>query len=450
MPAFLRACALLALALLSSPAPASPALVRGPSSLVYPDFWHTPLGLHRGTPQLLQLMLGDVVRFSDPQGVATTRMDEYGENSPQITAFGVNSGSGQIVYNPNMRSLAVFGRQGSGVGEFDHPVGVACLPNGRVAVADSGNHRIVLLQFKDGVLSWQGTLGSQGKAKGLFDQPRWVALDSQGRLYVSDTGNNRIQVFSQEGTFLFSFGSDPRANNFLLEPQSIAVVDPLEPHGAEHTGAIYVVDQYHGRIQKFDLSGRFQAQALATDFDKYLVYFNGLALDYYNNLWVADRGNHQIHKFDSHLQYVDSWGRQGEGDGLLNSPRGVAIYRLFGQVLVLERDSAQYLWIGADIKDIKFNRVHDATGTLLLRIDYRLTERAVIDSWIEDADGEKVAYLLKRRKQKQGQQSVFWDGNFANGARVVPGTYQLVFQAEAAYSSSTYFKRDLRKKFVVR
>jgi len=131
---------------------AEPGLVTRPSTLVYPDFWHTPLGLHRGTPKLLKLMLGDKVRFNDPAGVACTRMKEHGEQSPQITAFGVNSGSGQIVYNPDMKSLDVFGAEGSGDGYFLQPVGVACLPDGRVAVADSGNHRIALLHFNQNKL----------------------------------------------------------------------------------------------------------------------------------------------------------------------------------------------------------------------------------------------------------------------------------------------------------
>ncbi len=90
---------------------ADPAVITSPSTLVYPDFWHTPLGLHRGSPALLKLMLGDKVHFNDPAGVACTRMLEHGEQSPQITAFGVNSGASQIIYNPDMTSLKVYGQR---------------------------------------------------------------------------------------------------------------------------------------------------------------------------------------------------------------------------------------------------------------------------------------------------------------------------------------------------
>ncbi len=436
---------------LAAPVAAAPRLVTEPSTLVYPDFWHTPMGLHRGTPRLLRVMLGDAVKFDEPAGVACARMAELGGQGPQITAFGVNSGSGQIVYNPNMMSLAVFGQEGGGDGRFYRPIGVACHPSGRVAVADSGNHRIVFLRYAQGKLSWSHTLGSRGNGPGQFENPRWVALDSQERLYVSDTGNHRIQVFAADGSFLQSFGGDPNANNSLIEPQALAVVDPLEPYSADPGQAgIYVVDQYHGRIQRFSLDGRFLGQLTALDLGKPAVYFEGIALDYFNNVWVADRSSDQIHKFDRKLEHLDSWGSPGEADYKLNSPRGLAIYRHFGQMLALEKESAQYFWIGADIRDIKFTRVDDPRLGPQLRLDYKVTERAWVDAWVEDLEGNKVATLIKRRLQKQGGQSLFWNGDLDNGFRINDGPYNLVFQAEATYSSATYVKKELKRRFVVK
>jgi sugar lactone lactonase YvrE len=438
--------ALLCLASLSR---AEPAVITSPSSLVYPDFWHTPLGLHRGSPKLLKLMLGDRAVFNDPAGVACTRMREYGEQSPQITAFGVNSGAGQVLYNPDMKSLDVFGEEGSGDGHFLKPIGVACLPDGRVAVADSGNHRIVRLQFKQGHLSWMGSFGERGSGPGQFEDPRWVAMDSRGRYYVSDTGNNRVQVFDSDGRFLFAFGQDQDSNNSLLEPQALAVVDPQEPYALEPSGAIYVVDRYHGRIQKFDLDGRFLDQANPADTGRSLVYFDGIALDYFNNVWVADRGNHQIVKFDQYLQYIDTWGTHGDGDFHLESPRGLTIYRHYGQLLVLEKEAAQYLWLGADIKDVRFSKL-EGSGGVQLRIDYRLTEKATVDCWVETLEREPMLVLLEKKRLAQGPQTLLWDGNLVSGYRIPSGTYYLVFQAEASYSSATYFKREMRKRFIVK
>jgi hypothetical protein len=400
----------------------------------------------------MKIFLGPEAHFDDPEGLACTRMLENGPESPQLTVFGVNSGQSCVIYNPDMLSLDSLGSPGSGDGQFMHPLGVSALPNGRVAVADTGNNRVVLLQFHSKKLRWVSVLGKEGKGPGEFERPSWLAFDSQGRLYVSDTGNNRIQVFSDDLRYIFSFGDDPDANNSLIEPQSIAVVDPMEPSASHQEGAIFVVDQYHGRLQKFDLSGRYLGQASGFDADRYLVYFSGIALDYFNNLWVADRGNHQIHKFDTYLQYVDSWGSKGEGDGFLDSPRGLAIYRHFGQFFVAEREAAQYLWIGSDVKDVKVSRSADAQGHPVMRTDYKLTENATLDCWVEtDAEPhEKLAMILDSVKMRQGQQSLLWDGHVLQGGIIPPGIYDLVFQAEATYASATYFRKETRKKFWVK
>lgn len=447
----MRALAALFISLFSLPLWAGPRQIDSPSTLVFPDYWHTPLGMHRGTPRLLRVMLGDKVQFDDPMGVAAVRMAESGTQGPQLTAFGVNSGSGQIVFNPSMTRLDVYGMAGGGEGRFYKPVGVAAHPSGRVVVADSGNHRIVYLRYSNGKLTWSGTLGSRGNGPGQFENPRWVALDSQERLYVSDTGNNRIQIFSADGLFLQSFGGNPDANNSLVEPQALAVVDPLEPFAAEPgQSGLYVVDQYHGRIQRFSLDGRFLGQLTAEDLGQPAVYFQGVALDYFNNLWVTDRSSDQIHKFNRQLEPLDSWGGTGKEDGQFYSPRGVAIYRHYGQTLVLEKESAQYLWIGSDIKDLKFERVDDPKLGPQLRMDYKVTERAWVDVWVEDLNGERLATLLKRRLQKQGEQSLFWNGDMDNGFRIQSGSYNLIFQAEATYSSSTYVQKVMKKRFVVK
>jgi hypothetical protein len=276
-----------------------------------------------------------------------------------------------------------------------------------------------------------------------------VALDSQGRIYVADTYNNRVQVLSPEGAPLGMFGGDSNANNSMLEPQAVAVVDALEPYTAEPAAAVYVIDMHHGRIQHFSPDGRFLGQATARDLGRASVYFDSLALDYFNNVWVTDRSSDQIHKFDQHLQWVASWGRPGTEDGCLNGPRGIAIHRHFGQVLVLEAASAQYLWIGADVDQVRLSPQLDPVHGMMVRIDYKLTERAFVDAWVETDDHQRLATLLKRKLRRQGAQTLLWNGDMDSGFRIAKGPYQLVFQAEATYSSATYVKREFRRRLMI-
>jgi DNA-binding beta-propeller fold protein YncE len=434
---------------LATPARALPRVDRVPSSLVYPDFWHTPFGIHRGTEQLLDLMLAGQVHFDDPAGLACVHMLESGDAGPPLTVFGLNRGAGQIVYNPDMRSLAVFGEEGLGEGRFFRPQGIACLRDGTVAVADTGNDRVVFLRFTHGALRWDHVLGMRGTGPGEFMQPGGVALDSQGRLFVADTGNNRIQAFDRQGRFLESFGGDPEANNAVQAPQALSVVDSLEPDAPHPDSAVFVIDEQGARLQKFSLAGEFLGQAVASDLGRSAVRFNSLALDYFNNVWVTDRLSDQIHKFDQHLQWVADWGHPGQGDGALDDPRGIGINRPYGQVVVLERNSAQYLWIGADIEDVRFSHQADLAQGGRLRVDYRLSERAWVDAWVENGEQQRIATLLTRRFQRQGAQTLNWNGALSGGGKAGTGTYFLVFQAEAAYSSSTYVKRALKLRFEV-
>ena len=83
------------------------------------------------------------------------------------------------------------GREGSRDGEFRHPSGIAQHADGRVFVADSGNHRVQAFAA-DGSFAW--TLGGADAPSGLRD-PTSLAADARGVLYVVDKGNRRVQVF---------------------------------------------------------------------------------------------------------------------------------------------------------------------------------------------------------------------------------------------------------------
>jgi DNA-binding beta-propeller fold protein YncE len=67
-------------------------------------------------------------------------------------------------------------------------------------VADSWNHRIQLFA-PDGkfIAAW----GSKGKGDGQLDTPYGLAVDGRGRVYVADTGNHRVVVFQPRRWFDF-------------------------------------------------------------------------------------------------------------------------------------------------------------------------------------------------------------------------------------------------------
>jgi len=166
--------------------------------------------------------------FNDPWGVA---VDSTGN------VYIADTGNNQIkVYDQDLTVLIhVWGRPGSGDGEFTGPCGIAVDSSGYVYVVDRGNSRVQKFT-SDGTLitKW----GSHGSAPGQFNLPMGIAVDSAGNVYVADTGNNRVQKFTSGGRFITQFGSSD-----LINPLGIAV---------HPSGKVYVADPGHTRIAVFE------------------------------------------------------------------------------------------------------------------------------------------------------------------------------------------------------
>ena len=102
-------------------------------------------------------------------------------------------------------------------GEFRQPTDVAVCPvTGRIVVADTGNHRIQVLdasfnhlmdidQYRPslGVTSLVRTiiLTSLGKVRRNLLYPAYVAVNSDGKIIVSDYGLDRVIVYDKSGAY---------------------------------------------------------------------------------------------------------------------------------------------------------------------------------------------------------------------------------------------------------
>jgi len=138
---------------------------------------------------------------------------------------------------------------GNGAGQFNAPCGLAVDGQGRIYVADRGNHRVVRVDDVNGT-GWT-TLGVLGSGVGEFRAPTDVFLDASDRLYVADTGNHRIvRVDDIDGTGWTTFGqagrptaADPAAVGRLADPASVCV---------DQAGRISIADRGNGRIVRVD------------------------------------------------------------------------------------------------------------------------------------------------------------------------------------------------------
>ncbi len=87
-----------------------------------------------------------------------------------------------------------------------------------------------------------GSIGSPGLGPGQLQQPRDVALDALGRVYVADSYNHRIVVFNGDGTYLMQWGTRGSDPGQFIRPEGVAV-------GTD--GLVYVADTWNDRIQVF-------------------------------------------------------------------------------------------------------------------------------------------------------------------------------------------------------
>jgi len=411
-----------------------------PSTFVYPTNGFLPFNIHRGTQTMLSLMLRGAT-FDNPQGVACAllKTDHDPKDPTQdvvVTLVGVNSGAGEIIYNVGLKDIKRFGSTGKGTGQFLNPTGVAINSDGEVAVADTGNHRIVLLKHDGLRIRWVKALGKKGSGIGQFENPLAVAYDSQNNLYIADAGNHRVQVRDPHGKF--------RVLNIagLEAPCALAVIDQKEAWTFYRQGIyadrLAVIDQMGDRLQTFSLEGQLLSGVTSAQLADGPMKLSACAFDYYGNLIATDFEKCCLRKFDRNLKEIVSFGNPGIGDFEFSEPRGIAFNRQFGQILVSEKDSVQYFWSGADALRLKVTpeKAKD-------HISFFLTERALVTAVIQKTDGTDVKELAHAKDLEEGDQELDWIPQASDLA----GGYQVKLTVMATYSSRERVAKEVVEPF---
>ncbi|MCK5032899.1 MAG: NHL repeat-containing protein [Calditrichia bacterium] len=433
-----------------------------PTTFVFPTYYHT-YGIRKAGAFELFLFMGFRVNFSKPEGLACVRLDSWEDpedphDDDEVTVYGVNSGENNIIYNKSMLGLDVYGIDEENEQLLKNPHGICANSRGDVYVADTGNHRVVRLFNPGSQLQFVTAIGRQGLDSGQFISPEQVVIDNSGNIYVTDTGNNRVQVFDENNKLRFQFSNEGN----LTRPTGIAVTDSIQRHQGRVDNFVIVIDSNDQRINKFSLKGKLEKRLSMSSIGYPNAALEYPCLDYYNQLLITDSYNHCIHKFDHELNYITSFGSKGDDDFQFLVPKGIAIYRRFGQLFIAESTGAQYYWIGTDFS---INNIIVLPNFLKFKIN--ITEPSLITADILDNNGNFVARISNRRSFRiAGEHEIIWNRRMSNQnlkflekneytqssickpLKSVPsGEYLIKIVGEATYSSRTYFQKTKEKKF---
>ncbi|MDQ2629829.1 MAG: 6-bladed beta-propeller [Actinomycetota bacterium] len=120
-------------------------------------------------------------------------------------------------------------------------------------------------------------------------------------------------------TFAGSFGSYGAADGQLNLPGDVAV---------DSQGNLWVVDKANNRIQKFDSTGKFLAKfGSAGSGDGQFNRPTAIAITPAGDLLVADAGNSRVQRFSSAGSFISKFGSKGTANGQFagSGPEGLAI-----------------------------------------------------------------------------------------------------------------------------
>jgi DNA-binding beta-propeller fold protein YncE len=195
--------------------------------------------------------------------------------------------------------------------EHGRPTGMAIDREGNLVVADTHYYQVLFYSPEGDLLRKFG--GTMGHAPGEFGLVTDIVEDKAGNYYVSEYGDyDRVQKFDHEGKFILQWGSHGEEPGQFSRPQGLAIDE------FEH---IWVADACNHRIQVFDSSGHLLSlwgqcgPALGQ-----LSYPYNIVLDGEGHLYVVEFGNHRVQKFTLDGKSLGAWGTPGAEEGQLFSP----------------------------------------------------------------------------------------------------------------------------------
>ena len=175
-------------------------------------------------------------------------------------------------------TIGTFGSNGNGNNQFNYPRGICIDPEGKLFIADNSNHRIQVLQWNQEQCTFAYSITADPEnEESKFQSPWGLAFDPQGRLHIAAYSSNCIKVFTPEGTYVKSYGSET-----VMRPAGIAI---------DEEGYV-AISQYGSNSRVWIYSPDHTEPPVNT-----IQNFNnpvGIACDAEGTFWIADSSNNRV------------------------------------------------------------------------------------------------------------------------------------------------------------
>uniref|UniRef100_A0A1I8FAC9 TRIM7 ligase n=1 Tax=Macrostomum lignano TaxID=282301 RepID=A0A1I8FAC9_9PLAT len=173
---------------------------------------------------------------------------------------------------------------------------------------------------------------SRARARGEFNYPWDLAVGKAGRLAVADSRNHRIQLFSEDGDYVteFSIARSPRLcpESKALTARGASCSPPLASCCAPTSICIA-----SGQVS-WGVEGQGPGQFCRPQ---------GIAVDLEGNIIICEARNHRLQILNSRGAFVRAFGSNGSKIGQLNRPACVCVLSTAGQLAVVDSENHRVL-----------------------------------------------------------------------------------------------------------
>lgn len=135
-----------------------------------------------------------------------------------------------------------------GKGLYKIPHSIRIDPQGNIWTVDSGSSMVLKFTPK-GEKLMEIPVGEQPTGRGATNGTTDIAFGPQGRLFIADGyGNSRVLEYTPKGERVRQWGSQGAGPGQFQQPHGIAV---------DTGGIVYVADRNNARLQRFNLEGKY-------------------------------------------------------------------------------------------------------------------------------------------------------------------------------------------------